>query len=222
LSPPRAFEGLYAVTPDALDPATLLARVEAVLAGGARALQYRRKGALEPQVRATEARALAAACRRYRAWFIVNDDVALAAAVGADGVHVGRDDADCAVARATLGPDAIVGVSCYDRLERALDAARAGATYVAFGAMHASGVKPQAVRAPLDLLARARQAVGCPVVAIGGITLERAPPLLAAGADALAVITDLFEAADPQARAAAYAALWPHTVPFNDPGGVLS
>lgn len=203
-------KGLYAVTPDEADSERLFALVEQVLAGGTPWLQYRNKKANGAQ-RAREARRLRELCAAHGARLIVNDDSKLAAEVDAAGVHVGRDDGGVASARAIVG-SRLVGVSCYDRLELAEAAVAAGADYVAFGSVFASPTKPAAVRASLDLFARARR-LGVPLVAIGGITLDNAPRAIAAGADALAVIADVFGAADPQGRARAHAALFPHRDP---------
>ena len=188
-------KGLYAVTPDVADTALLLAKVETVLAAGARLLQYRNKSA-DAARRGEQARALRAVCRRHAATLIINDDVTLARAIDADGVHVGADDPALALAREQLGSQKIIGVSCYDDLQRARAAATQSADYVAFGSFFASAVKPDAVRAPLSVLPAAR-ALGVPVVAIGGITLANAGGLIAAGADAVAVISALFAAPDP-------------------------
>ena len=199
--------GLYAVTPDAADTPRLLADVESALAGGARALQYRNKSA-PAELRLTQARALLPLCRKYRVPLIVNDYLDLALAVDADGLHLGADDGALAQARARLGAGKILGASCYDRLEAALEAQRAGATYVAFGSFFPSTVKPGAVRAPLALLGAARQELSLPVLAIGGITLANAPQLIAAGADGIAVISALFAAPDVRASAQAFSALF--------------
>jgi len=200
--------GLYAIT-DGPRP-DLLAAVEAVLRGGCRVLQYRDKTPDQPR-REREARELVALCARYAVPLIVNDDAALAARVGAAGVHLGEDDADVASARALLGPAGIVGVSCYDSLPRAQELAAAGADYLAFGAFHPSPSKTTTRRANPNLLGDAA-ALGKPRVAIGGITPENAPPLIAAGADFLAVISGVFAQPDPQRAAARYAALFP---PFH-------
>lgn len=199
--------GLYAVTPDEPDTARLLAQAAAAVRGGARTVQYRNKTA-SPALRASQARALASVCREGGALFIVNDDAELARAVAADGVHVGEDDGDLAAVRAIVG-DAIVGVSCYDDLARARRAVADGADYVAFGSMFASTVKPQARRAGADLVAAARP-LGVPVVGIGGITLDNAPVLVAAGIDAVAVISAVFTGDPPavEAAAARFAALF--------------
>lgn len=195
--------GLYAITPEALDPDDLRRRVGAALDGGIAMLQYRRKA------RATlgEARELARMCRSRGARFIVNDDVELALACGADGVHLGRDDGALAAARARL-PGLLLGASCYDDPGAARAAVAAGADYVAFGSVFASPTKPHAVRAPLTLFHEAK-ALGVPVAAIGGITLENAPTVVQAGADLLAVISDLFDTDDIAGRAHAYGKLFP-------------
>lgn len=191
----KAIHGLYAITPDTDDSERLIEQVSAVLDGGARILQYRNKS--EDQVRHLwQANILASLCKSRNALFIINDDVELALAVGADGVHLGRDDGDIAAARARLGPAAIIGASCYDSLELAEQAVKAGASYVAFGAVFPSATKPAAVRAPLSLFAAAK-ALGVPSVAIGGISAANAAEVIAAGADAIAVIGGLFDNDDP-------------------------
>lgn len=199
--------GLYPVTPDGLATDALVRKVEAVLAARPALLQYRSKHP-DRALREDQARRLAALCRQAGVRFIVNDSPDIALAVGADGVHLGRDDGEVAAARAVLGPGRIIGVSCYDEWDRAQAGAAAGADYLAFGAVFASPTKPAAVRAPLALFRRAREAFDLPLAAIGGITLDNAPEVIAAGADLLAVVTDVFEAADAAARAAAYRSLW--------------
>lgn len=199
--------GLYAVTPDREDTRGLLASVEEALAGGAALLQYRNKRAT-PALRLEQARALAALCRRYAVPLVINDDVDLALEVNAAGAHLGATDGSLTQARARLGPDRILGASCYAQLENAVHAQRAGVDYVAFGSFFSSTVKPDAVRAPLALLGEARRTLGVPVMAIGGITLERAGRLVAAGADGVAVISALFDAPDVRAAAAAFRSLF--------------
>jgi len=201
--------GLYAITPDCADSTLLIAKAEQALAGGIGALQYRNKLAGRNQ-RVREATALAARCRARAVPFIVNDDLALALDCGADGVHLGRDDGDPAAARAALR-GRLLGVSCYDSLAAARAAVAAGADYVAFGSVFPSATKPSAVRAPLALFGEAR-VLRVPLVAIGGITLENAPLLLQAGADCLAVISDLFDAPDIAGRARSYGKLWHHEI----------
>ncbi len=182
--------GLYAVTPDVDDTAELAVRVTAAIGGGACAIQYRNKSA-DAATRRRQALALARVQAAHGALFIVNDDAALAAAVGADGVHVGERDASVAAARELVGPDRIVGVSCYDDFARAQAAVDAGADYVAFGSFFASSVKPDARKADIALLTNAR-VLGVPVVAIGGIDAGNAGALARAGADAVAVISAVF------------------------------
>lgn len=204
---PTLGRGLYAVTPDEADTDRLLGLVEQVLAGQPVLLQYRNKLA-SPALRREQACAIHAACRRARVPLVINDDLALALEIGAEGVHLGRDDGDPARARQVLGRGRILGVSCYDEWARAVAGAEAGADYVAFGAMFVSPTKPQAGRAPLALIERARRELAVPVAAIGGITLDNAAQVVAAGADLVAVVSDLFSAADPARRAAAYRTLW--------------
>ena len=193
----RRLVGLYAVTPDIVDTATLVARVEAALAGGASAIQYRSKFAHTPLKRA-QAAELARVSAARGGLFIVNDDAGLTVAVDADGVHLGEDDGSVAAAREIVGHERIIGVSCYNRFELAESAVAAGADYIAFGSFFASSVKPDARRAGIDLLVRAAT-LGVPVVAIGGITLENAGELVRAGADAVAVISAVFGESNPAA-----------------------
>lgn len=204
----RAISGLYAVTPDCADTAQLLQKVEAALAGGARLLQYRNKTA-SAALRLIQARALLALCGEYQVPFIVNDHLDLALALDADGLHLGGEDSSVAEARKRLGPGKLLGVSCYARVENAHAAAAAGASYVAFGGFFPSKVKPGgAARTPVSLLGEARRALSLPVVAIGGITLENAPQILAAGADGVAVISALFDAPDTRDAARQFANLF--------------
>lgn len=204
--------GLYAVTPDCADFARLHAGVEAALAGGCRLVQFRDKDSAMPE-RVARARALRELTRRFAARLLINDDLALAFLVDADGVHLGRDDGNLIAARAVLGPDRILGASCYADFAAAQHAAAAGADYVAFGAVYPSPTKPAAPRAAVDLFARAKAGLAAASCAIGGITLANAPPVVAAGADLLAVITDLFSAPDIAARAAQYQRLFEETTP---------
>lgn len=199
--------GLYAITPDTDNSEQLIEQVSAALDGGARILQYRNKGS-DAVRRLWQANILKSLAQSRGAIFIVNDDVALAEAIRADGVHLGRDDDAIAAARARLGEAAIIGASCYNSLELARSAVAAGASYVAFGAVFASGTKPGAVHAPLSLFADAAS-LGVPRVAIGGITTDNAGQVVAAGADAIAVIGGLFDGDGIAERAATLAALYP-------------
>lgn len=198
--------GLYAITNGPRDD--LLDVCASALAGGARLLQYRDKTG-DSSRRLAEAGALLGLCRTHGVPLIVNDDVLLAQTIGADGVHLGEDDSDLAEARERLGADAIIGVSCYDSLDRTAELARRGASYLAFGAFFPSPTKPAARRATAALLQAAR-GLGRPLVAIGGITPDNASSLIEAGADFVAAITGVFGAADVQSAAARYASL------FND------
>ena len=201
--------GLYAIADTQyLDDAQLLPAVGEAIAGGARVIQYRDKKHVAAD-RTRQAGELASLCRKHGALFIINDDVELAKQVqAAGGVHLGRKDASLAQARAQLGPQAIIGVSCYNDLARAVKAQDEGADYVAFGSFFPSRTKPQAVRAGLELLCEAKQKLHIPVVAIGGITPENGAHLLAAGADALAVIEGVFGQADVREAAERYARLF--------------
>lgn len=190
--------GLYAITPEAGD---LERKVRLALEGGVALLQYRGKERDRAQ-----AATIVRLARDYGVPVIINDDVELALELDAAGAHLGRDDGELPSARKRLGAR-ILGASCYNQLERARNAVQAGADYVAFGSVFASPTKPEAVRAPLSLFGEAK-ALGVPLAAIGGITLENAPQLIAAGADLLAVISDLFDAPDVRARARAYGKLF--------------
>lgn len=193
--------GLYVLTADVPD---LLARAGQVLAGGARLLQYRDKSA-DRHKRLRQAEALRQLTRAAGAGLIINDDVELAAAVDADGVHLGRDDADLATARQRLGPAAIIGVSCYNDLERGRRMQAAGADYLAFGRVFPSTTKPEAVACPLATLQAATTRLQRPVVAIGGIHAGNAGAVLDAGVRWLAVTAAVFLAEQPRAAARALA-----------------
>jgi len=196
---PAAPAGLYLVTPERLSGIPLLAAVDDALEAGARWLQYRDKTGDAVMRRAT-AVALAKLCRQHDAQLVINDDLELALAIDGAGLHLGRDDGDLAAARKQLGPDRVLGASCYGDLQRGRDALAAGASYIAFGAMYASASKPQAPAIGTAVLGEARAAGLGPRVAIGGITLERAADTLSVGADALAVIGDIFDAPDIRQR----------------------
>jgi len=230
--------GLYGIAPDWADTGRLMVAVQAAIRGGMRALQWRPKKTSHLESLA-QGRQLADLCKAAGVTFIVNDSVAVAQQLDADGVHLGRGDGDWCQARATLdagkGQRKILGCSCYNELTLAQQALDAGADYIAFGAMYASSVKPQAARATVAYLRKAQQLVAnhadergqtarAAVVAIGGITPENAAPLLTAGADAIAVITALFggehqatstEAVDPEAVARACHKLFFQTIPKN-------
>ncbi|MCX7557537.1 thiamine phosphate synthase [Xanthomonadaceae bacterium JHOS43] len=206
MSPPRS-SGLYLLTPDSLDTAHLLSQTRSALQAGITWLQYRNKVA-DAHLRHEQAMALRRLCDEYGVPLIINDDLPLADAVRAAGVHLGEHDDSIATARATLGPNALVGASCYDDIERAKHAVAKGASYIAFGAFFASPTKPVARRAKLQLLDEARS-LGVPTVAIGGITPDNGGLLTAAGADLLAVISSVYQAPDIGAAVRAYHSCFP-------------
>lgn len=189
-----SINGLYAITPDIADTDLLLAKVEAALRGGVNMLQYRNKTA-NHKLQTQQAQAILPLCRQYNVPLIINDSVKLCLTLDADGVHLGADDGNLAEVRARLGSSKILGASCYNRFDLALQAQKAGASYVAFGACFSSSTKPNATKASLDLFEQAKK-LQIPIVAIGGITLENAAKLKESGADAIAVIGALFNAAD--------------------------
>ena len=199
-------KGLYAITPDEADTAELLRKVGLALTGGARVLQYRNKAA-SAGLKLEQAGALRELTREFSVPLIINDDPLLALRVDADGVHLGEADGSMVAARALLGSDRLIGLSCYNRPELAYQAARQGADYIAFGSFFASTVKPDAVTATPGLLRQVRREMAIPLVAIGGITAENGAQLLQAGADALAVISAIFDAGDIQQAARQFADL---------------
>jgi thiamine-phosphate pyrophosphorylase len=200
--------GLYAIAPEDPDTDRLVARVEKALVGGARIVQYRDKSSVSTLKRA-QASAILAVCRRYRARLIVNDELELACAIDADGLHLGTTDGDLAAARARLGSDKLLGASCYDDIALARTARGQGVDYVAFGSVFASTTKHSTRRVPLALFTEARREIGLPIVAIGGLTPENAGPVIAAGADAIAVISALFDAPDITEQAERFGRLFP-------------
>lgn len=203
----RLVRGLYAVTPDEADTARLVAAVSDALSGGARLVQYRNKSASRA-LRLEQARALKNLCAARNAVLIVNDHVDVALETDAGGVHLGGEDRACGEARKMLGEAKLIGISCYDRIDLAREAVREGADYVAFGSFFPSRIKPGAVRAPLELLTQAAHELAVPVVAIGGITPVNAASLVRAGANALAVISAVFDAADVRGAAQQLTALF--------------
>jgi thiamine-phosphate pyrophosphorylase len=197
-----SLHGLYAITDSTLmpDDSTLLSQVLAALEGGASIVQYRDKSD-DSAKRLRQATLLRELCDEFERPLLINDDLPLALACKAQGVHLGQTDGSVAAARAQLGPDAIIGVTCHDSLALALEARAEGADYVAFGAFFASSTKPDARPAPLALLPQAAQELGLPVVAIGGISMDNARQVIEAGASMVAVIHALFAAADIRRQA---------------------
>ncbi len=203
----KSIRGLYAITPDLADTNKLCHLVEESLLGGASMIQYRNKSA-DHSLRITQARLLLDLCRKHHVPLIINDDIQLCLAIEADGVHLGGNDGNLAKAREQLGEDKILGASCYNHLELAQTAKTDGADYVAFGACFESGTKPNAVKAPLELISQARKELDLPIVAIGGITLDNAALVISAGADCVAVIVALFSSNNVQSCAQQFSQLF--------------
>ncbi|MDR3392149.1 MAG: thiamine phosphate synthase [Sulfuriferula sp.] len=199
--------GLYAITRETDDTNCLLTAVEAALRGGAAVVQYRDKSG-DVARQHEQASELLMLCRQYGVPLIINDSLRLADLIGADGIHIGRDDGAIHEARIVLGPDKIIGVSCYQSLELAVAAQAAGADYVAFGSFFPSLTKPDAAHAELDLLREAAGVIHLPIVAIGGIALNNAGSLIDAGADAVAVISALFDSSNIEDTARQFADLF--------------
>lgn len=191
-------KGLYAITES--DSENILANARLAFEGGVKILQYRNKGADKKQ-QLEEAHKLAILCQEYDVCFIVNDDIELAKAVAADGVHLGKEDGDIKEAKQRLGEGAVIGVTCYQDIDNAIEAEHFGASYVAFGSFFASPTKPLAPQARLEVIKQAKQKVSLPVCCIGGITLDNVDPLIENGADMIAVISSLFAADDITATA---------------------
>lgn len=200
--------GLYAITDAFLQPADqLVGRVRMAIEGGAALVQYRDKFSPQP-LRLQQARELASLCKQYNVPLLINDDVDLALASGAAGVHLGKDDLDAPGARQRLGVDALIGVSCYNQWALAEAAATQPIDYIAFGRFYPSQTKPDAVQADIGLIQRARQQLQLPVAVIGGITAANASTLVDAGADMLAVVQAVFGAKDIRRAAKEFAALY--------------
>ena len=193
--------GLYAITQtDHLSDEHIIAAVESAIQGGASVVQYRDKNPRDAIDLASRLRQL---CHQYHVPLLINDNVELAKRIGADGVHIGQHDGEIAKARHLLGHEAIIGVSCYNDMNTALEAEANGVNYVAFGRFFPSSSKPLAAPAELVTLQQAKQHINIPIVAIGGILPDNGQQLLTAGADVLAVIGGLFNH-NPQQSAQAY------------------
>jgi len=201
------FSGLYAITDSQMNTATFVHDVEKAIIGGARIIQYRDKSQ-DKSKRLAQAQALQQLCQKYQVIFIINDDVELAQQIDADGVHLGKDDATLITARQQLGQNKIIGISCYNQLDNAVQAVKNGVDYVAFGRFFPSSTKPNAIKADSALLQTAKKSLHCPIVAIGGITPQNGQALITAGADCLAVINGLFGQDDIELAAKHYANLW--------------
>lgn len=206
---PFTLKGLYAITDNTLSPTTplLMQHAKAALAGGAAILQYRNKSD-KRAVLLEQAKALRALCNQYNKPLIINDDIKLAKAVSAHGVHLGQQDQTLQEARQVLGDNAIIGITCHDQLPLAIQAYQNGANYVAFGRFFNSKTKPGDIFCSTDLLTTAKQRINCPIVAIGGLTVENAPMIINHGADMIAVIHHLFGAKDINQQAQQLAQLF--------------
>lgn len=205
----KLIHGLYVITDTKLmNEENIIAKVSQALKGGAKIVQYRDKVNSE-QTKLRLATQLKQLCESYQAWFIVNDDIHLAQKVNADGVHIGKDDSDIHKARQLLGDNAIIGVSCYNDLQRAKAMQNLGADYVAFGRFFDSKTKPHAPQAELTTLQNAKQSLHIPIVVIGGITAKNAQTLIDFGADSVAVIQGVFAAKDIQAESKKIQLLFP-------------
>jgi thiamine-phosphate pyrophosphorylase len=191
----RVPRGIYLITPDWTNTARLESVVAAAIRGGAGAIQYRNKSA-SADLRREQGRVLARLTQSAGLPFFVDDDAALAIEVGADGLHIGRADGDPEEVRAKLPPAMMLGVSCYADLALVAQAVRIGATYVALGAMAASTTKPAAAIAPLECIGQARR-LGAHVVASGGITHTNIERVAAAGAQAVGVVSAVFDDTEP-------------------------
>jgi thiamine-phosphate pyrophosphorylase len=200
-------KGLYLITPDWDNTQQLLEASELALRGGATLLQYRHKTA-DASLRREQAECLQALCRTYQCPFIVNDYLDLCLALDADGIHVGGTDMSVAEVRAVVGPQKIVGASCYGSMELAHAAHRAGASYVAFGGFYPSRVKKYEVTTQPSIVAESKAEIPLPVVVIGGMTRENAMPLVAQGADMVAAISSVYQAGNPQSAARGFADLF--------------
>ncbi|HCE10278.1 MAG TPA: thiamine phosphate synthase [Oxalobacteraceae bacterium] len=200
-------KGLYIVTPDWDDTPKLLATTEMALRGGAALVQYRHKSA-SAELRREQAECLLDLCRSYQRPLVINDYLDLCLALNADGVHVGGTDASVAQMRAALGPNKIVGASCYGSLELARAAHHAGASYVAFGGFYPSRVKKYPVTTSAEIITQSQAEIALPVVVIGGMTQDNAVSLVAAGADMVAAISSVYLAGDPEAAARGFASLF--------------
>jgi len=204
--PHNKLAGLYVITDDKLSGTSLLKHVQLALEGGACLVQYRNKTS-QTSIKEMTARSLLELCRAHDVPLLINDDVDLAASIGADGVHLGQTDMQLKEARQRLGDEAIIGVTCHASIDLAKQAEKNGASYVAFGRFFASQTKPDASPATTELLTLAKLQLSIPICAIGGITQENAPTILKAGADMLAVIHGVFGQNDIKHAATQYAQL---------------
>ncbi|UJP04745.1 MAG: thiamine phosphate synthase [Nitrosomonas sp.] len=206
-NPPIPIRGLYAVTPELPDTDELVAKVRQALEGGAKLVQYRSKSN-NRSLQSKQAESLLQLCKAYRVPLLINDYCDLALEVEADGLHLGMDDMPIFAARKRLGHDKIIGASCYNDLNLALEAEKQGADYVAFGAFFPSLTKSNTVSVSMDLIRYARQQIAIPIIGIGGIRPNTAASVIASGCDAIAVCDSLFATASVKTQAAHFARLF--------------
>jgi len=193
-------KGLYAITAEEKDSFLLSSQVESCIKGGARLIQYRSKK-LSKIEQGKQARKIKIVCDHYKVPLIINDDIELCRILNADGVHLGENDDSIEKARLVLGPSKIIGVSCYNSIERVKKAVDNGATYIALGACFPTITKPNAPIASLDLIALVLEKFKIPIVAIGGINLENIELLTNKGISCIAVINSLFKKKDIEGTA---------------------
>lgn len=203
--------GPYAITPDLNQTNDLLNKTRQVLEGGVKLVQYRNKSANE-SLRREQAKLLLSLCREYNALLIINDHLEIAIEIDADGVHVGKNDVSVSAAKNQLGQNKIVGTSCYNQLDLAMQAQKDGADYIAFGAFFSSLTKPNAVSVSISLVNQAQKALSIPIVGIGGIQLTNARTVIQSGCAAIAVCHDLFQAENIKATAEHYVQLFAETM----------
>ena len=202
----HTIKGLYAVTPDERDLFALSSKVESCIKGGARLIQYRSKE-LSKIERNKQAREIKIVCDYYKVPLIINDDIELCRILDADGVHLGENDDSLEKARLVLGPSKIIGVSCYNSIDRVKKAVDKGATYIALGACFPTITKPSAPTASLELIALVLKNFKIPVVAIGGINLENIDLLINEGVNCVAMINSLFKVKDIEGTARKFSSL---------------
>ena len=203
----QKLQGLYVIADaDCIGTDEIITKTEEVLVAGVKIIQYRDKINTQDN-RYKIAGALRKLTNNYKCLFLINDDVQLAKSINADGVHLGKDDASIERARILLGDDKIIGASCYAKYENAQMVINASADYIAFGSFYPSSTKPNAPRAEITLLTKAKQQLKTPICAIGGITPQNAPNVLAAGADMIAVISAVFNASSPKQAVQEYLSL---------------
>ena len=195
-------KGLYVITDQKLIPRDrFIETVEKAIQGGAKIIQLREKDTPEEEI-IRLGKELLKITRRYGIPLIINDSPKLAMEIGADGVHLGKDDTEISEARKILGGEAIIGVSCYGDIERGLQAEKEGADYLAFGTPFFTPTKPDRKTTPFEILKEAKRRIKTiPIFAIGGITKGNAKSVLETGVDGIAVITAVFSSPNPEEAA---------------------